>query len=409
MGKPVALLVTDPTATPAELVAALAEGGFAVLQRAESQLPDRPGEPDPDMVLLPASLGLQRVALLSRRYAHRPSPPTTIVFAHGDDAALEACVRGGFDYVVPPFLPTLLRSRLVSCWERRQLVGAVEDMAAAASLREYERDLSIAHDIQAGFLPERMPVPSGWDLAHRFRPARQVAGDFYDGFELVDGRRLGFVVADVCDKGVGAALFMALIRTLLRHTAEHTGESGEALAGSLPERAAGSVVTVPPLLSLGAGPLVQAVVATNRYLVRNHLQQGYFATLIFGVLDPRSGVLIYINCGHNPALLLRAAGGHRLLEPTGPAVGIMPQSTYALGYVTLDPGDTLLLYTDGVTDARAADGLLFGADRLLRTSCGHRRSAEELLTDVDRALAAHVGAAEQFDDITMLALHRWPR
>jgi serine phosphatase RsbU (regulator of sigma subunit) len=420
MAKPRALVVTDRESELAQLTKALTDGGFAVARQTEQELVAAP-EPDegPNVLLVSASHGLQRVALLSRRFAHLPNPPTTLVFSDGDMASLEACVRGGFDYVLPPFLPSLLLSRMASCWARGQLVSAIEDMAAEASLREYERDLSIAHDIQSGFLPERIPVPRGWDLASRFRPARQVAGDFYDGFEIVDGRRLAFVVADVCDKGVGAALFMALIRTLLRHTAEHTGawslDDGDARAAGM--TAAETGASPPALLSVGAGPLVQAVVATNRYLTRNHLRQGYFATLIFGVLDPKSGALLYINGGHNPAVLRRANGAHTLLAPTGPAVGIMPHSSYALGHVVLDPGDTLLLYTDGVVEARAVDGGLFGMDRLLEVlEIGNPmavsgpvrpdRSAETVLSAVDTALREHVGAAEQSDDITMLALHR---
>jgi phosphoserine phosphatase RsbU/P len=166
--------------------------------------------------------------------------------------------------------------------------------------------------------------------------------------------------------------------------------------------------SLPPLLSVGAGPLVQAVVATNRYLTRNHLRQGYFATLIFGVLDPASGALLYINGGHNPAVLLRADGSHSLLCPTGPAVGMMPHSSYALGHANLERGDTLLLYTDGVVEARAVGGSLFGMDQLLTAMSASAKSAETVLANIDEALRAHVGGAEQSDDITMLALHRSP-
>jgi serine phosphatase RsbU (regulator of sigma subunit) len=388
---------------------ALTDGGFAVRTATEDEVLASDEQEGPDGLLVSASLGLQRVAMLARRFAHLPAPPTTIVFPQDDLDALEACVRGGFDYIMPPFLPSLLRSRMSSCWERGQLASAVEDMAAEASLRAYERDLAIAHEIQSGFLPEKLPAPQGWDVASRFRPARQVAGDFYDGFELVDGRRLGFVVADVCDKGVGAALFMALIRTLLRHTAEHTGAesaSGDALPGTGVVSMAEAGTSLPPMLSVGAGPLVQAVVATNRYLTRNHLRQGYFATLIFGVLDPASGALLYINGGHNPAVLLRADGSHTLLAPTGPAVGMMLHSSYALGHASMERGDTLLLYTDGVVEARASGGTLFGMDRLLTAMGTPVTSAETVLSGIDKALRVHVGGAEQSDDITMLALHR---
>jgi len=216
----VALVVADGGGATDELDAALGDAGFAVAHRSIGDVmirPDVAGEAE--LMLVSASLGLKQVALLDQGLSETGSPPAFVVFPQGDYAALEACARSGFDYVMPPFLPALLEERVASCRERSQLSTVVEEIAATVKLREYERDLAIAREIQSGFLPEELPGRGGWEFAARVRPAREVAGDFYDGFELVDGRRLGFVVADVCDKGVGAALFMALIRTLLRHTA----------------------------------------------------------------------------------------------------------------------------------------------------------------------------------------------
>ena len=404
MARTNALVVAEHAIPTPELEHALRDGGFDVRHASPTQLTDRP--PAPDLVLISASLGVRRVALVAERFAQRAKQPTVVVFPQGDLEALEACVRGGFDYVMPPFVPTLLCSQLTAYWERRQLVTALEEMVAEASLRERERDLSIAHQIQAGFLPEQLPTPHGWDLASRFRPARQPAGDFYDGFELVNGRRLAFVVADVSDRGVEAALFMALIRTLLRHTAEHTGswrEPDDEADSRTPGAQHG-----PPLLSVGAGPLLQAVAGTNRYLARNHLRQGYFATLFFGVLDPASGALLYINGGHNPAVLVRAGSAPTMLPPTGPAVGLLAKSSYALGHIAMSRGDTLLLYTDGVVDVRGIDGSPFGLNRLLRTTDGLTDSADALLDTVDTALHRHLGPLEPADDITMLAVRRQP-
>jgi serine phosphatase RsbU (regulator of sigma subunit) len=378
-----ALVVAERADAQPELVEALRAADFEVRQVSAAALAESPAlGARSDVALISASLGLRRVALLSRRLAEAKARPSILVFPEDDLSALESCARAGFDYVAPPFSASLVRSRMTSCWERGQLTTAVEELAVAASLRDYERDLSIAHDIQAGFLPEVLPKPPGWEFASRFRPARLVSGDFYDGFELVDRRRLGFVVADVCDKGIGAALFMALIRTLLRHTA--TGASA---------------------LSVGAAPLLRAVVGTNRYLARNHLRQGYFATVFFGVLDPDTGGLLYINCGHHPPVLIRADGSRSLLPPTGPAIGMLPDSEYALGHTTLAPGDSLLVYTDGVVEARDAGERQFGMDRMLAAATP-AKSAEALLDAVDGALRDHVGDAEQSDDITMLALHR---
>lgn len=406
-----ALVVAEPSATVDELGVALRAASFEVHHNVPADIASPAMAIEaPDLLLVSASLGLQRVALLARRFSEGHRAPTTLVFPDSGIDAVESCVRGGFDYVLPPFRPVLLRGRLSTCAERGQLTTAVEEMAATASLREYERELSIAHDIQAGFLPEALPTPAGWQVAAEFRPARQVGGDFYDVFDLVGGRRLAFVVADVCDKGVGAALFMALIRTLLRHTAEHTGtwdlfdndltlvRNDDARNGSLP-----------PLLSIGAGPLIQAVDGTNRYMARNHLRQGYFATMFFGVLDPTSGALLYINGGHNPPVLVRADGEHALLEPTGPAVGILPDSSYSLGNAILHPGDTLFVYTDGVPEARDRRGQLFGMDRTLAVATRPTDTAGDLLGCVDAALRDYVGTAEQSDDITMLALRRTVR
>ncbi|MBB5954345.1 serine phosphatase RsbU (regulator of sigma subunit) [Saccharothrix tamanrassetensis] len=410
MDKMVALVIVERAASIPDLDRALRDGSFEVVHRTPDEVVVDPVHGSAvDVVLASASLGLQKIALLSRHLNAGTPPPTLLVFPEeGDYAALESCVRSGFDFVAPPFLPTLLRSRMASCKERGKLALAVEELAAAASLRQYEQDLDIARQIQAGFLPETLPSPHGWEFAARTRPARQVGGDFYDGFELVNGRRLGFIVADVCDKGVGAALFMALIRTLLRHTAEHTGgwdlHDAEPDVGADSAVAAGTALT--PLLALGAGPLVQAVVGTNRYMAKNHLRQGYFATLFFGVLDPVSGALLYINGGHNPPVLARARGGHTLLQPTGPAVGILADSGFLLHHTSLDPGDSLLVYTDGVVEARNGVGGQFGMDSLIDIACGSAPSAEALLDRVDTGLHHHVGAAEQFDDITMLALRR---
>ncbi|KAB8192728.1 SpoIIE family protein phosphatase [Nonomuraea phyllanthi] len=411
---PTALVVTEPAdpTSPAvlELDGALRAEGFEV----ELVVPDDLvlSHPHPDLLLISAALGLQRMALVSQRFLVDGRMPTIVAFPDDDLGALEECVRAGFDYVTRPFLPGLLRSRANSCWERWQLSTAVEEMAALASLREYERELRIARDIQAGFLPESLPRLDGWEIAASFRPARQVAGDFYDVFTIVNGRRLALVVADVCDKGVGAALFMALIRTLLRHTAEHTGyvqDVGDDAAASLDRALDGPMgESALPLLSLGAGPLIQAVVGTNRYMARNHLKQAYFATMFFGVLDPCSGDLVYINGGHNPPIVVRADGRQTLLPPTGPAVGILADSSYTLGHVQLGPGDALFAYTDGVVEARNAAHGLFGTPRLQEVLGASGAHAEGLLAAVDGAVRTFVGAAEQSDDITTLALTRNP-
>jgi sigma-B regulation protein RsbU (phosphoserine phosphatase) len=403
------LLVADNEDSTPDLDQALLQEGIHVTRATAVQVVGRPALfSGVDVLLVSASLGLHRVALIAQQVVMIEEPPGLVVFPDGDLDALESCVQGGFDYLVPPFLPSLVRSKMTSCRERWRLSTTVEEMAAAASIREYERELSIAREIQSGFLPQELPAWPGWEFAARFRPARLVSGDFYDGFELVDGHRLAFVVADVCDKGVGAALFMALIRTLLRHTAEHTGawHLMESDPTATTDNPVGGGSASPPLLSVGAGPLIQAVQGTNRYMARNHLRQGYFATLFFGVLDPISGGFLYINGGHNPPVLLRANGEYELLMPTGPAVGIMSNGAFALGHTSIQQGDSLFMYTDGVVEARDPSGALFGMNRTLEVLTQPAGSAERLLRSVDQNLSQFVSTAEQFDDITMLALHR---
>lgn len=395
-----ALVVAEPSGVSEELDDALRAGGFEVRHTTTADLACLTGPaPEPDLLLISATVGLRRVALISEQFMRDGRTPTTVVFPDGDISQLESCVGGGFDYVVPPFRPGLLRTRLSSCWERSQLTMAVEEMATAASLRTYERDLQIAHEIQSGFLPEELPVPQGWQVAARFHPARQVAGDFYDVFRMVDGRWLGLVIADVCDKGVGAALFMALIRTLLRHTAEYAADWS-------PAPGVNAAADRSWVSSAASRVLLGAVSSANSYMTRNHWRQAYFATLFFGVLDPDSGTFIYINGGHNPPVLVGATGQHRLLAPTGPAVGMFPNSVFSVGHVNLQPGEALFMYTDGVTEARDAGAALYGMDRIIQVVTTPGRTAETLVSGIDDSLRRFAGATEQWDDITMLALCR---
>ena len=345
-----------------------------------------------EVVLAPATMPTGTIASVSDTLSGNGSSPSVIVYAEDDFPSLEPHVRQGFDYVVPPFLESLVRARVRHCQEKLAL-GQAADRAEMSS---NERELQIGREIQQGFLPDSVPLTDGWDISVRFHPARQVAGDFYDIFELVNNRRLALVVADVCDKGVGAALFMALIRSLLRYSAEHSG---------LQSLLTGHYSTGIPMV--GATPLMDAVSGTNDYLTRNHLQQAYFATLFFGVLDPLSGKMIYINGGHNPPLLMRAGGGApEPLDPTGPAVGVLPGGDFGLGYAQVGVGDTLFVYTDGVTEARDESGGFLGDTRLRDALSLPVGSADELVGRVEELLRGHTGEAEQNDDITMLAVHR---
>jgi sigma-B regulation protein RsbU (phosphoserine phosphatase) len=406
MGHHKALVVGGRSPATDDLRSALAEGGIPVSVIAP-HVTDRDlveAARDAGIVLVSARVSDAELRALGERVTAsvgRDAP--IVVYADDDHDGLDRHVRAGADYVLPPFRSDILRRRLAG-----HNAEGIEAVADAAHLAQYERELEIGREIQGGFLPDRLPTPDGWQIEVRFRPARQVAGDFYDAFELVGGRRIGFVVADVCDKGVGAALFMALIRSLLRNTAGHAGSlSVLGLDVDWEEAADPAQGPRPSATSAGIGPLLNAVTWTDRYMVENHLRQGYFATLFFGLLDPVSGTVVYVNCGHNPPLVRRRDGAVVRLEPTGPALGMLPGARFRLGWVQLGPGDLLFAYTDGVPEAKDEAGRFF-TDQGMRDVLAEPGAADarSLLNLLDAALDAHVGSSERFDDITMMALHR---
>jgi sigma-B regulation protein RsbU (phosphoserine phosphatase) len=275
----------------------------------------------------------------------------------------------------------------------QQLVEALASQAAVVlsnrillerqkELLRYEHELQIGQQIQADFLPNELPQPDGWEIAANFRPAREVAGDFYDAFYLEDRKKVCLVIADVCDKGVGAALFMALTRSLIRAFAElNTG---------------------------GETALKNPVELTNDYILRNHIQSNMFVTLFYSVLDLSSGQLAYVNAGHNPPVILDSTGVKAHLQPTCPAVGMFPNMEPNVQWLSLEPGDVLFAFTDGVTDARASNGSLFSEGRLRQLLEQPAPSAAALLHRVVESVRSHMGTATQFDDITLMAARRQP-
>ncbi len=395
--------------TPPQLVAAFRDLESSVQIFTVDDLQTSARTPQVDVFAVSAQVPPSELSDILIRFSGDGLAPVVLVFTEARFGDLEQHIRHGRDYLIPPFLPSLLRVRMRSWHERARFGQAVAESEARARLVAADRDMEIAREIQVGFLPMTLPQPEGWQLTASFQPARKVSGDFYDAFTVANGRRIAFVVADVCDKGVGAALFMALIRSLLRHTAEFSGLhslAAEQIVASTQNSgrsdAPDSAVPV-----VGVTPMLNAIRSTNAYLTRNHAAQGYFATLFFGVLDPGTGRIAYINCGHNPPMLLRSGGmSQSTLEHTGPAVGVVPDCLYALGHTRLAPGDTLLVYTDGVTEARSPTGEFFGEQRLAQAACLPGMSGKTIADNVQRGLYAHMGDAAQFDDITMMTVHR---
>lgn len=253
-----------------------------------------------------------------------------------------------------------------------------------------QRELEIGREIQAGFLPEALPQIEGWEIAASLMSAREVAGDFYDAFELPDGT-IGLVIADVCDKGVGAALFMTLFRSLIRAASnldyfEHI--ANENTAHSPAER------------------LKRAMSLTNNYIAETHEKSGMFATLFFGILDPRDGRLAYINGGHEPPLIIREGSVREILAKTGPAVGLILDGCFELRETALQAGEIFLAYTDGVPDCQSPRGDFYGRDNLLAVLREASVSSLDLVKAIEADLRQHTAEATRFDDVTLLAVRR---
>jgi sigma-B regulation protein RsbU (phosphoserine phosphatase) len=271
-----------------------------------------------------------------------------------------------------------------------QIAIAMQEARLFQEVTKQERmkqELDVARRIQTSFLPECCPQIEGWELATVWRSAREVSGDFYDFIPLppklgADGRqvsRSGVVIADVADKGVPAALFMALCRTLVRTMA---------MDGRLPDEAVGR-----------ANDLILA-----------DSQAGLFVTLFYTILDSVSGEIEYVNAGHLPALLIRTGHGIEQMEElrtNGIAMGVLPGVHYERRASHLGIGDLLVLYTDGVIEAQDAEQQMFGKAQLIATIYAHRmQSADELAQAIDNAVAAFVGDAPQFDDFTLVIAKR---
>ncbi len=251
-----------------------------------------------------------------------------------------------------------------------------------------EREFEIAREIQAGFLPDSLPQPSGWEIAASLKSAREVAGDFYDVFELAEGT-IGLVIADVCDKGLGAALFMTLFRSLIRAALSMDALTHPGVIASLSS----------------AQRLKNAVSFTNNYVAETHGKTSMFAAIFFGILDARTGVLAYVNGGHVPPMLINQQGAREILKRTGPAVGVIPGADYAVREVMLDRGDTLFAYTDGLTDAANPAGEYFSEKGLIPLLAGTKPLAP-LLERIQGLVQDYSAGTQQVDDITMLAVRR---
>jgi sigma-B regulation protein RsbU (phosphoserine phosphatase) len=380
------LIVDDTPANLHLLSKMLAEQGYRVRPVPDGSLALAATRAEaPDLILLdirmPEMDGYQVCEHLKGDTETRNIP---IIFISALDATqdkVKAFTVGGVDYITKPFQCEEVLARVETHLALRRLTQQLQ--AANKKLQEanrkMERELALAGEVQASFLPHELPDIPGWQLAVTLEPSRETCGDFYDVNLLPDGR-LGFLVADVVDKGAGAALFMALSWILIRtYAAEYPSQ---------------------PELVLSA---------VNRRIL-DDTESGQFVSVFHGVLDPATGGLGYCNAGHCPPYLLSAHGGAvQRLRRTGMVLGlgVTEHEKWEQHVVQLAPGDALVLYTDGVTEAQNEKEAFFGEDRLLEcVQANLGRSAWEIRDAVMADVCEFVGDAPQYDDIALMVVVR---
>ncbi len=259
-----------------------------------------------------------------------------------------------------------------------------EMLTQSLALQRMEHELAVAWRIQASLLPEEAPDIMGWKIAANLEPAREMSGDFFDIIPLPDNR-LGIVVADVADKGLGPALFMALCRTLIRTFAREPN--------------------CPP----------DEVLATANRRILEDTHSDLFVTVFYGVLDTGTGWLDYCNAGHNPPLLFCCDGEDgelpdaRPLTRTALPLGILPSIDESMASTVIAPGDVLVLYTDGITEAQDEGQGFYGEERLFRlVRRNQQRSASIIAAKIVDSVFEFIGDATQQDDITLVVVSRDP-
>ena len=269
---------------------------------------------------------------------------------------------------------------------RLEIITGIAQQAALASQNDLlqkemvvrerlETEVQLARQIQQTFIPESLPQYPEWELAARWKTARQVGGDFYDVFELPN-QRLGLFIADVADKGVPAALFMALTRTLVRAAVTEFESPAEAMK------------------------------RVNDLLIPD-TKQGMFVTAIYAVLDLQKHELVYVNAGHNPPLWIKCDGSIERLRRTGVALGAAEDVIFHERLIPLETNDSILLYTDGLTESFNVEGEFFGEERLVEAIQANQcSSASQLMDEVEKALLHFVKDMPPADDLTMMVLRR---
>ncbi|MCY3665691.1 MAG: SpoIIE family protein phosphatase [Gemmatimonadetes bacterium] len=333
-------------------------------------------EQDIDMVLSDINMPrMDGLTLLEQIPKVDPNIRSVIVSAYGDMKNIRTAMnRGAFDFITKPIdfedmKVTIQRTlRHLELWR--------EALESRDKLVALQNELSVANKMQQSILPTSFPTGSGFEIFGSMKPARDVGGDFFDVLSLEDGR-IGLVVADVSDKGVPAALFMMSSRTLLKGSAIGLDSPGK-------------------------------VLSEVNQLLQEENDAAMFVTVFYATFDPETGELAYANGGHNTPLVVHADGSSTVIPPTGGvALGVVPGFPYEESSMTLQPGDRVVLYTDGVTEAENDQGDQFELERLCEIfTDGTPMDAHATNEAVFAAVEAFAGDAPQFDDVTCLTLRR---
>lgn len=243
-----------------------------------------------------------------------------------------------------------------------------------------QQEVETARTIQASFLPDTEPKIDAWGISANWQPAKEVAGDFYDFIQLPD-HKLGFVMADVCGKGIPASLFMALSRTVFRVMAINCADLNDIDPAKLLEK------------------------VNNQ--IKAESSSNLFVTLFYGILDPLTGIIHYCNGGHNPPVFARKDGTYELIDSNGPALGIFPNVPYTSGIIEMQAGDVLAIYTDGATEALNPAGEDFTEERLIEcVTENQHKSAEEINAAIRLAVRNFCRERPPDDDTTLLVIKR---
>ena len=336
-------------------------------------------DPEIDMVISDINMPqMDGLTLLEQIPKVDPNVRSVIISAYGDMRNIRTAMnRGAFDFVTKPLdfedLQITIDRTLSHMAEWKEALESRDKLVAI------QNELNVASKMQQSILPTSFPSTPEYEVYGNMEPARNVGGDFFDVIFMENGR-IGLAVADVSDKGVPAALFMMSSRTLLKGCAIGMGEPGDVL---------GEVNT----------------------LLTDNNDTIMFVTLLYAVFDPNTGVLTYANGGHcNPLVVHTDGSSEELTHTKGVALGVMPDLEYLENHVTLEPGDTLILYTDGVSEAMNSDEEEFGTERLQELFSNNPPSSAQHAIDVIlQAVSEFAGDTPQSDDVTCLVLRRAER